>query len=369
LKQLLFVDDEVKVLDGLRRMLRAKREVWECHYATGVDEALSVVSTVHLDAVVSDVNMPGKNGLDLLRVLRSSDASKFLPVLMLTGNGDVSTKRDALELGATDFLNKPFDFIELTARLQNAIAMKGFQDEIRAHNAILEKKVTARTVELERSRRDIILRLAKAAETRDVDTGNHIVRVGVVAQMLAEALGFDQAFQKKILLTAPLHDVGKIGVSDGILQKNGPLSSEERLKMQEHCQIGADILTEDLGPVFRHFDEPDDPGHENELLRMAARIAQCHHERWDGAGYPDGLIGEAIPIEGRIVAVADVYDALRSRRVYKPKFGPAETLQLIVDGAGTQFDPVVVAKFAELFEEIESAVENLREKDIFDLAA
>lgn len=361
MKQLLFVDDELKVLDGLRRMLRTRRDEWECHFAASVDEAFAIAESVSFDAIVSDVNMPVKSGLDLLREMRASEKTKYLPILMLTGNGDVNTKRDALELGATDFLNKPFDFVELTARLQNAIALKGFQDEIRNQNTLLEQRIADRTVELEMSRRDIIIRLAKAAETRDSDTGNHIIRVGLVAQMLAEALGFDKAFQEKILLTAPLHDVGKIGIGDDILQKEGPLSIEERSRMQEHCRIGAEILTEDIGPVFQRLCEIEPTSQANELLVMAARIALCHHEWWDGMGYPRGLKGEETPIEARIVSVADVYDALRSKRPYKFDFSSAETLRILQFGAGTQFDPRVVEKFTEIFDQVETALNELRD--------
>jgi putative two-component system response regulator len=368
LKNLLFVDDELKVLDGLRRMLRTRRDEWECHFAASVGEAMAVVETVSLDAVVSDVNMPGENGLDLLRRVRNGEETRFLPVLMLTGNGDVNTKREALELGATDFLNKPFDFVELTARLQNAIAIKSFQDEIRTQNALLEKRVADRTVELEKSRRDIILRLAKAADTRDADTGNHIVRVGIVAHFLAVKLGFDAAFLRNILVTAPLHDVGKIGVTDNILRKAGPLSTTERRTMQDHCRIGADILTEDLGPVFKHF-EGAESANENVLLQMAARIALRHHERWDGTGYPDGIAGEDIPVEARIVSVADVYDALRSRRPYKSDLCAVDTRRIVLEGSGTQFDPQIVAAFDEHFDAIEESVAHLRLEDEFEDAA
>jgi putative two-component system response regulator len=366
MKHLLFVDDEIKVLDALRRMLRAKRELWDCHFATGVDEALETIAAFELDAIISDVNMPGKTGLDLLRIVKADERTKLVPMLMLTGNTDVNIKREALELGATDFLNKPFDFAELTARLQNVLALKGFQDEIRAHNADLEQKVADRTFQLEQSRRDIILRLAKAAETRDADTGNHIVRVGLVAKLLSRGLGFDREFQEKMMLTAPLHDVGKIGIEDEILRKPGPLTIEERLRMQEHCRLGAEILTEDLGPLFERFGELGQAAPCNDLLAVAARIAQHHHERWDGKGYPNGLSGEDIPIEARIVAVADVYDALRSRRPYKEDFGPDETLDVISSGAAKHFDPQIVSVFVEMFDRIEELVADLREADVFD---
>jgi putative two-component system response regulator len=313
------------------------------------------------------VNMPGRSGLDLLKIIRNEERTRYWPVLMLTGNGDVGTKRSALELGATDFLNKPFDFVELTARLQNAIALKGFQDEIRRQNEILEQRVADRTLALEQSRRDIIFRLAKAAETRDSDTGNHIVRVGVVAQLLAEAVGLSAAAQQEILLTAPLHDVGKIGIGDEILRKPGPLTPEERAKMQEHCRIGAEILTEDLGEFLRKLGDVEDSNSGgNDLLQAAAKIALFHHERWDGTGYPHGVKGEQIPVEARIVAVADVYDALRSKRPYKSDFDPGKTLRIIQEGAGSQFDPRIVEVFESIYPRIEATLANLRDEETLE---
>jgi len=363
LNSLLFVDDEIRVLDGLRRMLRAKREVWDCHFASSVDEALVAIETTNFDVVVSDMNMPGKTGLDLLTAMRAEERTHFTPFLMLTGNGDSNLKRAVLEAGANDFLNKPFDFVELQTRLRNVIALKAFQDEIRDQNILLEHRVQSRTAALESSRREIILRLAKAAETRDTDTGNHIARVGLAAQLIAKYLGFDEAAQERILLTSPLHDVGKIGISDDILRKPGPLTPEERSKMQEHCRIGFEILTQNLQPMFKVFGALEDSSQDrNDLLEAAAKIARYHHERWDGTGYPDGVAGEDIPIEARIVAVADVYDALRSHRNYKRAFNPAETLAMIQEGSGTQFDPIVVDALVANYETIEAAVQGLREE-------
>jgi response regulator RpfG family c-di-GMP phosphodiesterase len=360
---ILFVDDEVRVLDGLRRMLHSKRDEWRCIFAESVDAAVSLIDSESLDAIVSDVTMPGKTGLDLLRFVRNQPSTRYLPVLMLTGNGDIGTKREALSLGATDFLNKPFDFVELTARLQNAIALKKFQDEIRTQNEFLEERVRDRTEELEQSRKDIIFRLAKAAEARDTDTGNHIVRVGLASQLLAKALGLDEATQERMLLTSPLHDVGKIGIEDHILRKPGSLSDDERRRMQEHCRIGAEILTEDLRGFLQRLGENTGDSGENDLLKVAARIALCHHERWDGTGYPNGLRGEEIPIEARIVAVTDVYDALRTKRPYKDEFDSNKALQIMLEGAGTHFDPHVIGTFASIYAEVESALESLRRGD------
>ncbi len=366
MKQLLFVDDEIRVLDGLRRMLRAKRDHWECHFAGSVAEALALVSSISLDAIVSDINMPGQNGLQLLHMLKSSEETKMIPVLMLTGNSDQDVKRQALTIGATDFLNKPFDFVELIARLQNAISLKEFQDEIRRQNALLEERIADRTRELEVSRKDIIIRLAKAAETRDMNTGHHIVRVGIISQLISDRMGYPAKFGEQMLLTAPLHDVGKIAISDNILRKPGPLNENERSAMQEHCAVGADILTEDLTSIFDRMgvawiDEPT----KNNLLEVAAQIAMYHHEHWDGSGYPKGLAGEEIPLEARIVAVADVYDALRSTRPYKRGFEPAVALKVICESAGRQFDPRVVEAFEAIHAEVEERLLPLREPDLY----
>lgn len=366
MKHLLFVDDEIRVLEGLRRMLRAKRDEWECHYAGGVTEALAIVEAQPLSAVVTDINMPGRNGLELLHEIKSREETKFLPVLMLTGNGDLEVKRQALTLGATDFLNKPFDFVEMVVRLQNAISLKDFQDEIRRQNLLLEERVADRTKDLEVSRKDIIFRLAKAAETRDVNTGHHIVRVGIISQMIAGEMGFDEAFQDQMLLTAPLHDVGKIAISDTILQKPGPLDPQERATMEQHCDVGADILTEDLSQVFEKMGAALVRGStENNLLEIAARIAKSHHEHWDGRGYPEGLAGGAIPLEARIVSVADVYDALRSARPYKKSFSSDQAWDVIRAGANTQFDPAVVAAFGSVRTQVETRLQPLRDVELY----
>lgn len=354
MNKLLFVDDEPRVLDGLRRMLRSKCQGWECFFAENVDSALEVIDNENLGAIVSDINMPGRSGLELLRLVRSSERTQFLPVLMLTGKNDVKAKRTALELGATDFLNKPFDFAELTARVQNAVALKGFQDEIRRQNEILEQMVAARTQALEISRRDIIFRFAKVAETRDTDTGDHIIRVGLISKLIARQMGLDEKIQEKLLLTAPLHDVGKIGISDDILRKPGALTSEQRHAMEDHCKIGAQILSEAMGMFLEKLGTgSESPEQENDLLNYAARIALCHHERWDGTGYPNGLHGEEIPVEARIVAVADVYDALRSERPYKRAFNVQQSIGILKESSGAHFDPKVVGAFLEIVPEIE----------------
>lgn len=365
MKQLLFVDDEIRVLDGLRRMLRAKRDEWECHFAGGVTEAFEIIRGVSVDAIVSDINMPETNGLEFLDMLKANHETRFIPVLMLTGNGEVNVKRQALTLGATDFLNKPFDFVELIARLQNAMSLKEFQDEIRRQNILLEERVEDRTRDLEVSRKDIIFRLAKAAEARDVNTGHHIIRVGVISQMLAAKLGFDERFQEQMLLTAPLHDVGKIAVSDTILQKAGPLSDLERERMKEHCEVGAKLLTEDLSLIFDKMGAAlvTSPS-KNDLLQIAAKIAMHHHEHWDGNGYPEGINGEQIPVEARIVAVADVYDALRSNRPYKRGFTAEQTWEIISGASGAQFDPAIVNALGEIQEKIEERLAPLRDVEL-----
>lgn len=305
--------------------------------------------------------MPHRDGLELLEHVKATDSLKYIPVIMLTGNTDFTVKKKALDLGATDFLQKPCDSVELVVRLQNVLALKNFHDEIRAQNETLDALVRKRTLELEQSRRSIIHCLAKAAEQRDVETGNHITRVALYSQILAEELGYDEAFQETIMLASPLHDVGKIGISDDILRKPGSLSEEERAEMKRHCEIGASILQAELAPTFTSMSQIRfDRGKtnvSNELLGTAAKIAIAHHEWFDGSGYPYGIQGEDIPIEARIVAVCDVYDALRSARPYKSARTCEDTMSIIQAASGTQFDPDAIEALKRCYHRFETVLE------------
>lgn len=359
-RRILFVDDEHRVLDGLRRMLREQRTRWEMNFVDSVDEALDCVRETDFDAVVTDVMMPGKDGFHLLSALRNADRGSDIPVVMLTGAGDTDLKRRALDRGATDLLNKPIAQEDLIARLHNVLRLKSYQDELKRHNQVLEARVEKRTAELAASRLNMIWRLGKAAEYRDEETGNHVVRVAHYCRVLSEAMGLGSEFRQTLFLASPLHDIGKIGIPDTILLKAGRLTDEERRTMQRHCVIGADILRTDprsernlhawqLNRSDGHEPAPDDP-----VLILASSIALSHHERWDGAGYPSGWAGERIPLEARIVALADVYDALRSERPYKPAYCEARVLEIIDGEASRHFDPKVHSAFTTCVDDFRS---------------
>lgn len=370
MNKILFVDDEVRILDAFRRMVRSKREEWECSFAASVEEAWDIIRIWGPDAIVSDLNMPGKSGIDLLHLVRGEEETRFLPFLMLTGNSDLQQRLACLEAGASDFLNKPCDFIELSTRLTNAIALKSFQDQVRQQNELLEEKVRARTIELEQSRKEVVLRLAIAAEMRDFNTGSHILRVALISQLLAEQMGFDLIFCENLFLASTMHDVGKIGISDSILRKPGNLSDEERASMQQHCELGAWLLRSKLSETFS-FLEVQGEEVQNSLLDLSAKIALTHHERWDGTGYPKGLKGEDIPIEGRIVSVADVYDALRSERPYKPAMSAARAMEMMQAGRAAQFDEKIIDTLIANHAEVEGIIERHTSADpkSADLAA
>ncbi len=360
-KRILFIDDEPNFLEGLKRMLHRQCNVWDVYSTHSVDAALDEISKVAFDAVISDVTMPGKDGFELLRILKDSETTKDIPVVILTGRDDHNLKSRALEMGATDLLSKPVNREDLLARLNNVLRLKSYQDELKAQNEILDRKVKERTAELEDSRLDIILRLGKAAEYRDKETGNHILRVGCYCRDLAEELDMEPDFVEMIFLTSPLHDIGKIGIPDKILLKSGKLTPAERKIMERHCTIGADILRgnpESMNPYLKWYRNKSAlKSSDNFILDMASTIALCHHEKWDGSGYPEGLKGKEIPLAARIVAVADVYDALRSERPYKPTCPQGQTLAIIRDDAGHHFDPMIYDVFvniAELFDSIHS---------------
>ena len=358
-KRILFVDDEPNFLDGLRLMLRMQRNVWEMIFVKSVDEALDQTYAMEFDAIVSDVRMPGRDGFDLLAALRESEPASTTPVIILTGSGEKDLKRRALDLGATDLLSKPVNAEDLLARLRSVLRLKSYQDEIKHQNEVLEERVRERTADLEMLHRDIICRLAKAGEFRDEETGNHVMRVASCSRVLAEALALSPKLVERMFLASPLHDLGKIGIPDSILLKPGKLTPHEREIMEQHCEIGMSILIEEpkgMGAFFRglagYLGEAmgriPDP-----LREMAATIAMSHHEKWDGSGYPRRLGGDAIPLPGLIVAVTDVYDALRAKRPYKEPFSVEKTLAIIRKSSGSHFSPEVVVSFDKVADEFE----------------
>ncbi|MDW3713975.1 MULTISPECIES: HD domain-containing phosphohydrolase [unclassified Pseudomonas] len=290
------------------------------------------------DLLLLDLDMPAPDGFEILGHLGGRNRSRC-PVIILTALNDPENRRRGLELGANDYLTKPVDLPELLLRMRNCLSLAHATASLEQLNRDLESKVQARTAQLEESYRSAIRALGRAACYRDNDTGDHIMRIGESAAMVAAKLGMPSAWCETIRLAAPMHDLGKIGISDGILLKQGTLTAEERSQMMEHPVIGYTILHEDPG---------------TELSEMAAEIAYCHHEKWDGSGYPRGLVGEAIPLSARIVALCDVYDALRMDRPYKRAWESARAQAFIREQAGSHFDPRLVAAMESCFPAIEA---------------
>jgi putative two-component system response regulator len=360
-QQVLFVDDDPHILTAFRRTLSSYRNAWTMSFYQSPWEAWERITSERVDIVVSDLNMPGMDGLELLARMQDSAVARDVPLILVTGQGDHELRNRAIESGATDLLEKPVDSADLVARIRNGLRLKACQDQLKGQNEILEREVRRRTAELEQSRFEVIRRLAKAAEFRDQETGNHVIRVGMTSRLVGEYLTLDPDYIETLALTAPLHDLGKIGVPDSILLKPGQLDERERDLMRRHCVIGARILRgEESGTLsnmvrpsdewFRSVTDPED----RSVLCVAAAIALTHHEKWDGSGYPQGLAGVAIPLEGRIVAIADVFDALMSRRPYKRSFTEDETLELLARDVGKHFDPDVYRAFCLAFEQIKA---------------
>jgi len=353
---ILFVDDEPNVLKSLKRSLHKIQE-WSYMFAESVDTALKIVEQTPPDMIISDMDMPGKSGIDFIITLKENTCSKDIPVVILTGNGQQDLKRKALEAGAIDLLNKPIAIDDLITRIQNVLQLKKYQDLLKNQNSILEERVRERTLQLEFLHRDLIWRFAKVGELRDKETGNHVIRVAHYCKIIALAYGLSQEESEIISLASTLHDIGKVGIRDSILLKPGKLTVEEFEIMKTHSNIGTTILNEQSNSFeLSELIQNSSPVATNdELRKTAALIAKSHHEKWDGSGYPDGLKGEAIPLVGRITAIADVYDALRSDRPYKKAFTLEKTISIMTEGIGYHFDPQLAEIFLEnlpLFEEI-----------------
>jgi putative two-component system response regulator len=347
---ILMVDDESLNIEVVRRYLEigGYRNLISTDHA---GQALPLIGLNRPDAVLLDIQMPEINGLEILAAIRSDEALCRTPVIILTGSSDPDTKLIALQAGATDLLPKPVHSEELLARLGNVLKVKAYQDRLHRYSEELEEAVRRRTAELESSRLDVIHCLARAAEFRDDDTGQHIIRVGRYARVIAEQLGFSREKLDILEPAAQLHDVGKIGIPDSILLKPGKLTPEEFEMIQKHCGFGNRIVRQvpidDATVLRRHTDMGARimDASSSPILDMARRIALTHHERWDGNGYPLGLSGTDIPLEGRITAVADVFDALSSKRPYKPAFSLQKCFGIMEEARGTQFDPEVLDAF------------------------
>ncbi len=343
------VDDEPHIIALIRKYLKdaGYQHFTVVHDAT---QALETIRQEEPDLVLLDVRMPHVSGLDILQDLRSDNRFNPVPVVIFTSATDKETKVEALRLGANDYLEKPVHPSELLARVRNTLMAKSHLDYMADYSGRLEHEVQLRTAELAASRREAIQCLARAAEMRDDQTGQHVLRVGRYAALIAEELGFSPDRVTWMEHAAQLHDVGKIGIPDSILRKPGLLEEHEYEVMKLHCTGGSKIIRDEgvspqgedqyaaLGSVI--FDDLNSP-----VMRMAAVVAETHHERWDGTGYPRGLSGEAIPIEGRITAVADVFDALSTRRHYKDAMPLEQCFKLIAENSGSHFDPAIVNAF------------------------
>lgn len=327
--RVLIADDEPPSLLLLEKMLRSAGYV----HLLGTTDARSVLplyAEFRPDLLLLDLHMPGMTGFEVMARLREgAGPDSYFPVLVLTADTTAQTRERALSGGATDFLTKPFDRVEVLLRVRNLLTTQALHRRLEGQNRLLERRVRERTEDLEEARVEVLERLSRAAEYRDDDTGRHTLRVGQTSAELARALGLPADEVELIWRAAPLHDLGKIGIPDAVLLKPGRLTADEAALMRGHTTIGGRILGGSRSPV----------------LRLAEKVALTHHECWDGSGYPLGLSGEAIPLAGRIVSVADVFDALTHNRPYK-KAWPADAAAAEIERlAGQKFDPRVVAAF------------------------
>ncbi|MGD9330228.1 MAG: response regulator [Desulfobacterales bacterium] len=343
--KILMVDDNPTNLQVLQATLEGRG--YRLLAARDGSSALTVTAKAEPDLILLDIMMPVMDGFEVCRRLKADPASFEIPVIFLSALGDTADKVKGLELGAVDYITKPFQPEEVLARVETHLNLRCLQQkldqtnaELTALNHNLEQKVEERTQELLRSHYAIIFAMAKMTEARDDDTGKHLERICKYVEVLARELAktdptISESWIQTVVKTAALHDIGKVGIPDGILLKKGRLTPDEREIMETHPAIGGDTLLE-----LR-----EEMGGGGPFLSRAIEITMGHHEKWDGTGYPFGIKGEAIALSARLVAVADVYDALVSKRVYKPGLSHEDACRLIKEGAGQHFDPRVVEAF------------------------
>jgi putative two-component system response regulator len=326
LHHILLVDDHRANIDLLYEILHDDYEV-----SVAMDGKSAVRFTVEEvpDLLLLDVMMPGMDGYEVCRQLKDNLITKHIPIIFITAAGDAENETRGFEVGAVDFIAKPINPLIVKARVRTHLALFD-------QNRALETKIRQRTKELEETRLEIIRELGRAAEFKDYNTGMHVLRVSYSCKWIAQYAGLSEDYVTMIYQASPMHDVGKIGVPDHILKKPGVLTDEEWHVMKQHVEIGADIVGE----------------HESDLLKLVREIVMTHHERWDGSGYPNGLIGEEIPLSGRIAAIADVFDALTDKRPYKDAWPINEAVSFIAENSAALFDPQMVEAFEKALPDI-----------------
>jgi response regulator RpfG family c-di-GMP phosphodiesterase len=345
-QQVLIVDD-TKINLLLFDALVKKIEDCESHSFADPLKGLEWVQNNVPDLVIVDYMMPELNGLDFIQRLRTIPGRSSVPILMITANSEIQIRYDALEMGANDFLTKPVDKVEFMARTRNMLGLNDARKKLANQADWLAGEVRKATQAILERERETVLRLCRAAEFRDPETGAHILRMAHYSRLIARELGLSEADQDLLLEAAPMHDIGKVGIPDKILLKPGRLDADEFEVMKQHASLGHELLK----------------GSSSKVLQAGADIALGHHEKFDGSGYPNGTKGEDIPLFSRIVAVADVFDALTSERPYKKAWSMESSIDFLHQGAGSHFDPSCVKAFMAAWDDVVQVRERFRDED------
>ena len=344
--KILIVDDAEINLILFEALLKRVGDCTPVMFSDSV-AALACAQTDDFDLIIVDYMMPEVNGMEFITAFRSTPGRQHIPVLMITANDQKQVRYDALEKGATDFLTKPVDKIEFMARVKNMLDLGASRKMLENRAAWLAEEVQKATAEIKERERETVIRLSRAAEYRDPETGAHILRMAHYSQLIARGLGLPPSTCELLLEAAPMHDIGKVGIADSILLKPGRLSFEEFEVMKQHAVLGHEILK----------------GSASLVLQAGAEIALGHHEKFDGSGYPAGLSGEAIPIFSRIVAVADVFDALTSERPYKSAWSLERASEHLKAQVGSHFDPACLASFFSQWDSVVDIQQRFKDAD------